>query len=198
MKTTFQSVLRSAALFSFTWVALSGVALAKDPTAFELIKAGNDYVGKDSKDKVVQIRSEKSVASLTPNIWYVVYFDPDARFKATEVKFGAGKKLDVTRPFRMFERISGDDRRLLDPATLKVDSDEAIRIATKEPLLDKLNITNTELKLNRDEEAGPLWEVRLWAAKLRRPADTADIGKVFIHATDGKVVRTDLHIKRVD
>ena len=104
---------------------VASVAQAADPTAFDLIKLGDQYVGIQSKDKVVQIRSEKSVASLTPNIWYVVYYDPDATFKATEVKFGAGEKLDVSRPWRMLEPITGDDK-ILDSAKLKVDSDNAL------------------------------------------------------------------------
>ena len=74
---------------------------AAEPTALELIKEGNRHVGEDSKDKVTQIRSEKSVGGLTPSVWFVVYYDPDARMKATEVKFGGGKKLDVVSPFSL-------------------------------------------------------------------------------------------------
>ena len=74
---------------------------AAEPTAFELIKEGNRHVGEEAKDRIVEIRSEKSIGSLTPNIWYVVYYDPDATAKATEVKFGAGKKLSVKRPARV-------------------------------------------------------------------------------------------------
>src|SRR5438445_13878260 len=46
---------------------------ASEPTAFELIKEGNRHVGETAKDKVVQIRSEKSIAGVTPNIWWIVY-----------------------------------------------------------------------------------------------------------------------------
>jgi hypothetical protein len=174
---------------------LSRLAFAGDPTALELIKAGNDYVGKDSKDKVVQIRSDKSIGTLTPNIWYVVYYDVDARLKATEVKFGAGRKMDVQRPFRLIERIKPD--RLLDPKQLHVDSDRAIKIAASEPLLDKLTLRATQLWLDWSE-SGPVWRVRLWAAKLRHPNEDSDIGEVLISAEDGKVIKTDLHIDRVD
>ena len=58
-----------------------GSTLAAGPEALELIKLGDPYVGIQSKDKVVQIRSEKSIASLTPDIWYVVYYDPDATLR---------------------------------------------------------------------------------------------------------------------
>ena len=189
-----------AALVFGATVQMAG---GSEMTAFELIKEGNRYVGEESKDKVVQIRSEKSVGSLTPIIWYIVYYDPDASLKATEVKFGAGKKLSVKRPFRLLEPVTGD-ASTLDKDKLKVDSDKAIQIALKEPLLDKLTITATEIKLvragdmfERDNKA-PVWLVRLWAARLRNPARQADLGEVVIAAEDGKVLKTDLHINRVD
>src|SRR5260221_8739356 len=121
-------------------------ARAGDLTAYQLIKEGNRYVGEEAKDQVVQIRSEKSIGTMTPTIWYVVYYDPDASFKATEVKFGAGKKLDVKRPWRMLEYVKAE--KVFDKAKLKVDSDAAIKTAMAEPLLKNLNIKATQLWLD--------------------------------------------------
>ena len=177
---------------------------ASEPTAFDLMKEGNQYVSVEARDKVVEIRSEKSVAGVTPTIWYVTYFDRDAKFKATEVKFGAGKKLEVKRPFHLFERAFGDYEVTLDKARLMIDSDRAIGLAVKEPLLDRLTITATRLKLRRSEkgEAGddrlPVWEVELWAAKLAKPNKSAGIGKLILSAEDGKTLENDLKIHRVD
>src|SRR5947209_10415446 len=84
-------------------------ARGAEATAFELAKEGNRYVGEQSKDRIVQIRSEKSVGSLTPNIWFIVFYDPTASLKATEVKFGAGKMLSVKRPMRLLEPVTGGD-----------------------------------------------------------------------------------------
>lgn len=169
---------------------------AAEPTALELIKEGNRYVGEDSKDKVTQIRSEKSIAGLTPNIWYVVFYDPDARMKSTEVKFGNGRKLDVVRPFRLIERATGF--HAMDRSKLKIDSDEALKIAQKEGLLDKIKLTNSKLTLEKGEEGFPVWKVQLWAEKMREPSKTVDIGKIVISAEDGKVLERDLHINRID
>ena len=161
-----------------------------------MIKDANDNVGKDVRDQVVQIRSEKSVASLSPNIWYVVFYDQDATFKTAEVKFGAGKKMGVNHPLRPpFSYIN--DKNILDQKIIKIDSDKAIKTATAEPLLDKLTMRATQLWLEKVDNV-PTWRVRLWAQKLRHPDDDADIGEVFISATDGKVIKTDLHIDRVD
>ena len=196
MKSTPTPFVRRALVAAALTFSTARLALAGEPTAFELVKDGNQYVGVQSKGKVVQVRSEKSVGTLTPNIWFVVYYDPDATFKANEVKFGAGKKLRVGRPLRVIECGLGEDK-VLESSKLKTDSDKAIKIATAEPLLKSLNVKATQLWLQRGDE-GPVWKVRLWAAKLKNPTDDADIGDVYISAADGKVIRTDLHINRVD
>jgi hypothetical protein len=177
---------------------------AAQPTAFELITKGNRYVGEQSKDKIVQLRSEKSVGSLTPSVWFVVYYDPTATLKAVEVKFGAGEMISVKRPLRLLEPVTGGDTPL-DRSKLKVDSDEAVKVALKQPLLENLKPTATQLKLERAREGvlaegngEAVWKVKLWAAKLRNPNRDADIGEVWLSAFDGKVVKNDLHINRVD
>jgi hypothetical protein len=180
-------------------IALSQAASAKEMTAFELAKEGNRYVGEQSKDKVVQIRSEKSVGSLTPNIWFIVYYDPDAVLKAVEVKFGAGQKMDVKRPARLLEPITKADEPLT-KESLKVDSNKALDIASKEPLIGNLKLKASRLLLERRDadDSTPVWKVRLWAAKLKNPNDNADIGEVIISADDGRVLKSDLKPEHVD
>src|SRR5208282_47450 len=114
-------------------------ANAAEPTALQLIKEGNRFVGEQSKDKVLAIYSDKSLVGLTPGIWYVDYYDPDAKYKIIEVKFGAGLKLDVKRPWKLFGGSGSEDRKL-NLKTLKVDSDAAIGIATSQQLLKPLTL----------------------------------------------------------
>jgi hypothetical protein len=185
MKRIFLSLMTAVAVF----------AAEKEPTAFELIKEGNRYVGEQAKDKVVEVRSEKSVGSLTPRVWYVLYHDRTATFKGVEVKFAGGKMVDVKRPFRLIERMS--DTKELDWDKLKIDSDEAIKKALAEPILKDVTIKAVEAKLE-DESVGPVWKVRLWAAKLNKSTETADIGKIFLAADDGKAVEIDIHLGRLD
>ena len=179
-------------------VVASSHAAAKDATAFELAKEGNRYLGEQSKDKIVQIRSEKSIGGLTPDIWHIVYYDPDATLKAVEVKFGGGKKMEVSRPLRLLEPVMKRDEPL-PKDKLKTDSDTALDIARKEPLLKKLTLKASRLTLTRrsHDDSTPVWKVRLWAAKLKHPEDDADIGEVIISAEDGKVLKSDLKPQHV-
>ena len=180
-------------------------ARGSEATAFDLAKEGNRYVGEQSKDKIVQIRSEKSVGGLSPNIWYVVFYDPTATLKAVEVKFGAGKMLDVKRPMRLLEPVTGGDAPL-DKAKLKIDSDKVIKTALKEPLLQNVKVRATQLKLERVGEGvlgqsgpgEPIWKVKLWAARIRNSSRDADIGEIWISAADGNVIKNDLHFNRLD
>lgn len=175
---------------------VSRTVFADDPTALELIKKGDSYVGIQSKDKVVQIHSEKSTASLVPNIWYVVYYDPDATFKSTQVKFAAGEKADVSRPWRVIETVT-DEKNVLDSSKFNTDSDKALKIAESQPLLANLTLKASQMWLEHGD-TGPQWRVKLWAAKLKNPTDDADIGEVIISAADGSVTAINLHPNSAD
>src|SRR5262249_36288902 len=104
---------------------------------------------------------------------------------------------DVKRPLRVLEPVTGGQQPL-DPSKLKIDSDAAIKIALKEPLLQKLTVKATALKLERAEGGLPVWKVRIWAAKLKDPNKQVDLGELILSAEDGTVVKNDLHINRVD
>ena len=185
-----------AALITAVMALAGQSASAAEPTAFELIKEGNKHVGEDAKDRVSQIRSDKSVGSLTPSVWHIVFYDPDASLKATEVTFAGGKKLSVKRPTRLLEPITRSHKPL-EKEKLKIDSDKAIDIAKQDPLLKNLKLTNTQLWLEHSDD-GPRWRVRLWSEKVHNPTATAEIGEVFLSAQDGKVLERHLRTNRAD
>jgi hypothetical protein len=174
---------------------LTGVAQAADATAFDLVKKGNQYVGSEAKGRIIEIRSEKSIASLTPSIWYVLYFDPNAAGKATEVKFEAGEKTEVKYKDSLLGL--GKKPKELPKDKLRADSDKALQTAVSEPLLKNLTLKATRMTL-QDWEGISTWKVQIWAAKLQKPQEMVEVGEVIIGAEEGKVLRSDLKIKRVD
>ena len=172
-------------------LASSSIALA-EPTALDLIKRGNDYVGMQSRDKVVQVYSERSVASLEPNIWHVVYFDPSENpMRTTEVKFEAGQQTDVTHPIHPFT-LPAKSEQILDLSKITVDSDRAVDIATAQPLLKGLKLRYSKVTLQKGDN-GPEWKVELWAAKVSDPTRDANVGYVRLSAADGSIYQSNLH-----
>lgn len=174
-------------------------AVAAELSAFALVKEGNRHLGEEAKDRVVEIRSEKSVGTLVPNIWHVTYYDPDAAAKSVTIKFAAGQKVSVKRTARLIQPVTGAHKEL-PKAKLKVDSDKALDLAKSEPLLKNLTLKASRLDLERRSAVDdmPVWKVELWAAKLDNPNKSVSVGEVFISAEDGKVVKSDLKISRVD
>lgn len=185
MKIKYQWIL--AAVIGLT--AAQG-ALA-DTTALDLVKQADKYVGIQSKDKVLKIYSEKSVASLEPNVWHVVFYDPSVTFKSTDVKFGAGQEMEVSHPAVAFWSIPKPND-VLDLSRVTVDSNRALDIASSQPLLKGLTLRFSRLTLERSDY-GTIWKVELWSAKVGDPTKDVGIGAVSVSATDGSVVNMDLH-----
>lgn len=173
-------------------LALTTAQLAlADPTALDLVKQGDNYVGVQSKDKVLKIYSEKSVASLEPNIWHVVYYDPSVFLKGTDVKFSAGQETEVSHPFRPFEMPAKTDQ-IIDLSQVTVDSNRAVEIASSQPLLKGLTLRSAKLTLQKVNGI-PTWKVELWAAKVSDTTKEANVGTVSISAADGSVLEINLH-----
>jgi hypothetical protein len=178
--------------------AVLGLAMAcvasAEPTALDLVSKGDQYVGVQSKDKVIQISSDKSVATLTPNVWHVVYFDPDSTFKTVAVTFGGGQEMEVAHPMRMFPAKPED---IMDLGKVNVDSNRALKIAASQPLLNGLTLRASKMTLGYTDD-GVVWKVELWAAKVGDSTKEADIGAVTISAADKSIVRSDLHPGNAD
>jgi len=193
--------LRPATLFRHILPALAGAVIftvaghAAEPTAFDLFKEGNRYVGEEAKNRLIEIRSDKSIGSTTPAIWTIVYFDPSSSGKGTEVKFAAGQKTAI-KHWGNFLGVAKTPYEI-PKDKLKVDSDQALRTALAEPLLKNLTMKATQMTLE-EWEGLVVWKVRLWATKLMKTDEMAEVGQVFIDVADGKVLKSDLKIKKVD
>ena len=172
-------------------VALTRITHADPASALALAGKGNDYVGVQSKDKIVEIQSDKSIGSLTPNVWHVIYYDPDAALKTVEVKFGSGQEMDVSHPVHPVQ-LARHGTEVLDRSQVKVDSDQALSIATAQPLLKPLALKESKLTLMRGDVGG-VWEVELWAAKMNESGHEANVGTITLSAADGSVVKSNLH-----
>jgi len=168
---------------------------SSSPSAFHLIKEGNRYVSEQSHDKVVQIRSERSKGTLTPSIWYVVYFDESADLKATEVKFGNGRMLDVQRPLRLLSTTARPPEAL-PKDKLKIDSDQALKIAGKQSALEGVTLKSSEMRLEKNRSGEPVWRIGLWGSNPAFPDHETPLGEITVDAANGKVIENNLKAPR--
>lgn len=178
-------------------------ASVMDRSAFDLIKEGNKYVIEQSRDKVVQIRSEKSKHGTTPTTWYVTYFDKvrDTDVKTyrvatgTELKFTAGNLVSVHRDLQLLET-SDEHYAEMDMSMLTVDSNEALDVALKEPILTGLKVMSSDMVLEQGPEGYPVWKVSIWAARKDAKVDVK-VGEIWVSSVDGKVCKMTINPGRV-
>lgn len=174
-------------------------ASVQDKTALELAKEGNKYVIEQSQDKVIQIRSDKSTGGTTPNTWYITYYENVATVKGSEMKFATGTELKfvgsylqtVKRNVRILDSES-DNYSEMDPQKLLVDSESALSIALKQPILDNLHVLATDMRLEQSTDAGnPVWKVSIWAAKKGTKVDVK-VGEIWLSSVDGKICKINV------
>ncbi|HEY1172176.1 MAG TPA: hypothetical protein VGH19_12455 [Verrucomicrobiae bacterium] len=203
MKTTFQ--FSKIATLGLTLVMACGLLTASvlDRTALDLAKEGNKYVIEQSRDKIVQIRSDKSSRSTTPTTWYVVYFESltpvenaTSRFATgTELKFTAGNLVSVKRNVQLLG-LTTEQYAEMDASQLKVDSDKALDIALREPILENLKVMGTDMTLTQGTEGFPIWKISIWAAKKDTKIDLK-VGEIWVSSVDGKVSKINVNPGRV-
>ena len=178
---------------------LTTAALASPPpsvTAFGLARAANRHVGEQCRDRIVEIYSEKSADGLVPDVWHIVFYDPEATFRSRVVKFTVGKEPTVRRPMRLFEALVGDHLPL-DHSQLRIDSDQALKIAAREPGLAGAELKATQFLLIRADEQ-PVWKIRLWVEVGKAGSEPVAIGEVQVSALDGRVVKSSLQPPRAE
>jgi hypothetical protein len=159
-------------------------------TAFTLARAGNKFVSPKAKDRITQIHSEKSTDGLTPDVWYVEYYDPTTAFKRTEVKFMGGKMAEIRQPKHLLDSFSGTKQ--LSWRKLKIDSDRALAIALAEPGLKKLELQSVQFWLERTV-IGSSWRLRFWTNRLGKPGQQSEVGDLYISSGTGEILKRDLH-----
>jgi hypothetical protein len=175
-------------------LAIAGMAPAQ--SALNLAKRGNDYVGIQSKGKVLRIYSDKSTGGIEPSVWHVVYYDPDRFSKSIQVIFAGGQEQQVAPAVHIFH-MPAKGRDVLDQSKVVVDSDRALDIAQTLPSLQGLTLTSSVLTLEI-ADAGPVWTVQLWAAKKKDTTKEAKLGTVTISATDSSIIKSDLKPENVN
>jgi hypothetical protein len=192
MKMNYGVVLGAVLGLATTHIVLADAG----PTALSLIRNGDDYVGNPCRERVLEVYSDKSIASMEPNVWHVVYYDPSVFSKSVEVKFGAGQEMEVSHPMRPF-MIPARAHDVLDQSRLKVDSDRALQIATSQPILNGLTLRSSKMTLESSDD-GTIWRVELYAAKVGDSTREVSVGYVTMTADDGTIVKADLHPSSAD
>jgi len=139
-------------------------AVLSKATALQLLQKGNSYVSPRTQNRVLQMVSGRALVGEAPQNWRIVYSDDKATYNAVEVRFAAGEMERVFEPSRIFDLFSFGSPKTLDMAKVKIDSDQAIRLATTEFETEAVEIKFVELKLERGSGGLSVWNVNCLAS----------------------------------
>jgi hypothetical protein len=170
-------------------VSSASPAAAKRPTALQLVRQGNTHVSERSRNQVVQILSAREPVDLPPQHWRIVYYDPKVRYKSVEVRFENGVLERIYEPNRLLEFLSPDAQKPLDIEKLRIDSDDALRIALALPVVKELVVRSADFELARGYGGLPVWKIRLFGALVGQSSDDSALGYAIVVADDGKVLK---------
>ena len=119
--------------------------------------------------------------------WRIVYYDPKATYKTVEVRFEGGEMVRVHEPTRLLGVFNTP--KPLDFEKLKVESDQALRIALALPSVQELSVRSVELELERGYAGAPVWNVRLFGGITAESPTETSLGYATIFADDGRVLK---------
>ncbi len=160
-------------------------------TALQLLQKGNSHVSARSQNRVLQIVSGRTAVNEPPQSWRVLYSDEKATYKAVEVRFEGGEMERVYEPSRILDLFSFGSPKTLDLTKVKIDSEQAIRLAVRECETEEVTVKFVELKLERGYGGLPVWNVKLFGMAPGKPNEDAALGFVILLAEDGKLLKKD-------
>lgn len=164
-------------------------------TALELLRRGNSHVSTRSKDRIIQIVSERTPVEQVPQQWRLIYHDEKATFKTVEVRFASGEMERVFEPNRLFGVFTREASRVLDLSKVHIDSDRAIQAAVAAFQNEPVTVREVELKLERGYGGLPVWNVKLWGEVPGKAVEDAAIGTVIVLAEDAKILKKDFSVR---
>ena len=167
----------------------------KKGTALQLVADGNAYVSERSKDRVLQIISERGPIEGMPQEWRILYFDEKASRNSVEVRFEKGEMVRMHEPSGLLNWFSPGAQKTLDLTKVKIDSPEAIRLAASELSVDGTTPKSVEMKLERGNGGAPVWNVKVFGV-AEKSSDEAALGSVVLLAEDGKVLKKETAVRK--
>ncbi len=162
----------------------------KPLTALQLARKGNTHVSERSKNQVLQISSAQAPIDSPPEDWRVAYYDPKAQSKSVDVLFEGGQMTRVYEPARLLGFLTPAPQEPIDLEKLKIDSDEALRIALGLPVVAGFAVRSVRFDLERGYGGLPVWKVRLYGrSSANQPSAEQVLGYAIILADDGRVLK---------
>jgi hypothetical protein len=179
------------------------------PTARQAVDIAKRRMSPASQDKVLRIEGRRSDADLRVREWVITFYDETRVNNALAVRVEDGQDTATKVQLRMFEDGTFDhfdrnftgfsNKEVINLSRWKIDSDEAVARALKQPRLSEVQITEVRLILSKlsDGEVPPVWRVHLRARSKSNPGRDTSIGYIDLSAETGEVLRNETRLGKL-
>lgn len=153
----------------------------KPPSAFASLKQARRLLGeKGSGAHFLSMESEN--AKLRPRYWWIRFYDDSLLLKLRAVQMIGPEMIRNLEPGNPFD--GGNKAYVIDPESLKIDSDRCIAIMEELARDNKIPLAGINARLRKPHpgESNPVWYFE-WL-----DANNDTLGKVNISATTGRVL----------
>jgi hypothetical protein len=106
-----------------------------------------------------------------------------------EVQFEDGLMARIYEPTRLLEFLTPQSQQPIELDKLKIDSNDALRIALGLPSVRDIAPRTVEFGLDKGYGGLPVWRVRLYGALSPDRSEDIALGYALIAADDGKVLK---------
>jgi hypothetical protein len=179
------------------------------PTAKQAVDVAKKRMAPASQDLVLRVEGVRSDAEQRPREWRVTFYDDSRVNNALTVKVEDGQDTKAETVLRMFEdgtwrhfdrNFTGFSRNeAINLSRWKIDSDEAVSKALKQPRISEVQITEVRLVLRKlsDGDVPPVWRVHLRARSKSNPSRETAIGYIDLSAESGEVLRNETRVGKL-
>lgn len=199
--------MKRLALLLLVSLSLSPLQANSNLTAFQALEVAKKQVNAESRSRLVQIIGKKSAISVMPVEWAVLFFDPNAEQSGILVTIAGNSVIKVQDGYTQMDKFRLAAYKLeevIDPKTLKVDSNKAVEGIERSSILNGLKLSSATLYLHKEGKAPMdpgIWEIVLYALPKLPPGKSqvteVKIGTARVSAETGQVLELKIDLKKV-
>ncbi|MDE1171346.1 MAG: hypothetical protein PW734_09100 [Verrucomicrobium sp.] len=158
-------------------------------SAFQAEAVASKQVPVGAQQRLVLVRGDRSTSNLTPDVWHFVFYDEMASQNGRLVTLTGNSVTGIQEGYFDLGNLRLAAYKLeevIDPSTLKVDSDKALNILAQTNLLKPYTLSSVLYDLSRDQSLRePVWRLRIY---VDNNGKEEYIGYARVSATDGRIL----------
>lgn len=167
-------------------------------TAFEARAIASDKVNESARTKLIQVYGERSKVGLHPVLWRFLFWDGTASQSGRAVTVVNGVVEEIRDGYTELDKLrlaAYKEDEIMDPAQLKVNSNEALKKITKLGSLKDVKLSSTEFLLSKSKgNVQPIWHVKLFADKA---GTEVEVGQITMSANTGEMFEVNLSLEKL-